>query len=129
MIALKSSESKIGLNVLNRSCASAFGIIAATPKGRTATRATPRDSFDHQRVADWAVRNCLGRIRISCGFLHLASVPRRTNDANKSALKFQPEPIQRYSNDNNQNGTKNEYRFDFPKQGLGELVNLRGSHG
>ena len=69
------------------------------------------------------------RIRISGGFLRLASLASRTNDANESALSFQPEPHQRYSNDNDQNRAKNEYRFDFPKQGLGELVNLRGSHG
>src|SRR5438477_215871 len=27
-----------------------------------------------------------------------------------------------------QNGANDDYRFDFPKQGLSELVNLRGSH-
>jgi hypothetical protein len=58
----------------------------------------------------------------------LASVPRRTNGANETALKFQPEPIQWYSNDNDQNGANDDYRFDFPKQGLGKLVNLHGSH-
>src|SRR5712691_9423577 len=31
------------------------------------------------------------RIRISCGFLHLASLASRTNDANESALSFQPD--------------------------------------
>ena len=62
------------------------------------------------------------------GSLRSAFFPRRTNGANETALSFQPEPIQRYSNDKNQNGATDDYRFGFPKQGLGELVNLRGSH-
>ena len=74
------------------------------------------------------MRNCLGRIGIGRGFLRLAFLPRRTNDANETALSFQPEPIQRDSNDQNQNGANNDYRFDSPKQGLSELVNLCGSH-
>jgi len=43
-------------------------------------------------------------------------------------LSFQPEPIQRYSNDKDQNGANNDYRFDFPKQCLSELVGLRDEH-
>ena len=82
MIALKSSESKAGLNVLNRSRASTLGIIAATPKARTRTHTSARKPLYHQRVANGTVRNCLGRIRISCGFLRLASLASRTDDAN-----------------------------------------------
>jgi hypothetical protein len=65
---------------------------------------------------------------IGRGLLRLAFVSRRTNDANETALSFQPEPIQRYSNDNDQNRANNEYRFDFPKEGLSELVVLRNEH-
>jgi len=113
---------------LNRARASAFRIIAATPKGRTRARAASRESFHHSRIADWAVRNCLGRIYIGRGLLRLASRGSRTNDANESALNFQPDPIQRYSNEKDQNGANNDYRFDFPKQRLSELVGLRNQH-
>ena len=115
MIALKSSESKASFNVLNRARAVTLRIIAATPKARTRTHTAARKPLYHQRVANGTVRNCLGRIRISCGFLRLASLASRTNDANETALSFQPEPIQRYSNDNDQNRADNEYRFGFPK--------------
>ena len=91
MIALKSSESKASFNVLNRSRASTLGMIAATPKARTRTHTAARKPLYHQRVANGTVRNCLGRICISCGFLDLASLPRRTNDANETALSFQPD--------------------------------------
>jgi hypothetical protein len=53
----------------------------------------------------------------------------RTNAADKSALRFQLEPIQWYPNDQNQNGANNDYGFGFPKQRLGELLDLRNEHG
>src|SRR2546430_15627494 len=116
-MALKPSESKTGLDVLNRSRTSTLRIIAATPKSRTSRGAAPRNSFQHWRVANRTVRNHINGIGGGRRFLHLASVPRRTNGANESALKFQPEPIQWYPNDQNQNGANDNYRFDFPKQG------------
>jgi len=100
---------------LNRSRASTLGIIAATPKARTRTHTAARKPLYHQRVANGTVRKSFRRIGISRGLLRLASLPRRTNEANKSALKFQPEPIQWYPNDQNQNGANDDYRFDFPK--------------
>jgi hypothetical protein len=115
MIALKSSESKASFNVLVRSRASASGIIAATPKARTRIHTASRKPLYHQRVANGTMRNRLGRIRISCAFLRLAPLASRTNDANETALSFQSEPIQRYSNDNDQDRADNEYRFDFAK--------------
>jgi hypothetical protein len=99
----------------NRSRASALGIIGTTPKARTRTGSAARKPLYHQSVANGTVRSCFGQIRISCGFLHLASLASRTNDANETALSFQPEPIQRYSNDNDQNRADNEYRFGFAK--------------
>jgi hypothetical protein len=97
-------------------------------KARTRTHTAARKPLYHQRVAYGTVRNCFRGIGTNRGSLRSAFVPGRTNDANETALSFQPEPIQRYSNDNDQNRADNEYRFGFPKQGLGELVNLRGSH-
>src|SRR5439155_23957207 len=99
-----------------------------TPERRTAARAASGESLHHQRVANGTMRNYLRQVGISCGFLRLASGPCGTDYVGERALQLQPEPHQRYSNDQNQNGAKNEYRLDFPKEGLGELVNLRGSH-
>ena len=127
VLRCKTADARLTVQ-LNRSRAVTLRIIAATPKGRTAPRAAPRDSFHHQRIADWTMRNRLKRIRISRGLLRLAFLPRRTNDANESALKLQPEPVQGYSKDENQNGANNDYRFDSSKQGLSELVNLRNEH-
>ncbi len=62
------------------------------------------------------------------GSLRSAFFPRGTNEANETALSFQPEPIQWYPNDKDQNGATDDYRFGFPKQGLSELVNLRNGH-
>jgi hypothetical protein len=47
-------------------------------KARTRTHTAARKPLYHQRVANGTVRNCLGRIGISCGFLFLASLARRT---------------------------------------------------
>ena len=113
---------------LNRSRASTPGVLAATPERRTRLHTAARKPLYHQRVANGTVRNCLGRFGIDRGLLRLAFVSRRTNHADETALSFQPEPIQWESNDQNQNGANDHYRFGFPKQGLGELVNLRGSH-
>jgi hypothetical protein len=115
MIALKSSESKASFNVLVRSRASTLGIIAATPKARTRTHTAARKSLYRERIANGTVRNCFRRIGTNRGSLRSAFFPRRTNDANETALSFQPEPIQRYSNDNDQNRADNEYRFGFAK--------------
>ena len=46
----------------------------------------------------------------------------------ETALKFQPEPIQWYSNDQDQNGANDDYPFDLPEH-LIELVRLRDGHG
>jgi hypothetical protein len=100
---------------LNRSGPVTLRIFTATPKTRTATRTAPRESFDHQRIANWTVWDCLKRIRISHGLRCLASLPSRSNDANESVFKFQPEPVQWYSNNQNQNGANDDYRFGFPK--------------
>ena len=115
MIAFKSSESKADLDVLDRSRASAFGIIGATPKARTRTHTAARKPLFHQRVANGTVRNCLRQVGISCGFLRLAPGPCGTDYVGESALQFQPEPIQWYPNDQNENGANDDYRFDFPK--------------
>ncbi len=76
---------------LNHLRTSAFAIIATTPKARTRTHTAARKPLYHQRVANGTVRNCLGRIDLSCGFLRLASFASRTNDANQTALSFQPD--------------------------------------
>jgi hypothetical protein len=46
----------------------------------------------------------------------------------ETALKFQPEPIQWYSNDDGQNGENDDYLFDLPEH-LTELIRLRDGHG
>ena len=112
---------------LNRSRTSTLGIIAATPKARTRTRTAARKPLYHQRVANGTVRNCLGRIGNSCGLLRLPSATGGTNRADQGALKFKPEPIQWYSNDDDQNGANDDYPFDF-REHLTELIGLRDGH-
>lgn len=126
MIALKSSESKASFNVLVRSCASTLGIVAATPKARSRTHTAPRKPLCHQRAANGTVRNCIGRIGIDRGLLRLAFVSRRTNDANETPLSFQPEPIQRYSNDNGQNGAMST--DSVPPHPSKQILRLRVSY-
>lgn len=45
----------------------------------------------------------------------------------ETALKPQPEPIQWYSNDDDQNGENDDYPSDLPEH-LTELIRLRDGH-
>ena len=74
------------------------------------------------------MRNGLRCIRISGELLRLASGPRGTNRVDEGALEFQPEPIQWYSNDNDQNGANDDYPFDL-REHLTELIRLCDGHG
>jgi hypothetical protein len=105
-----------------------LGIIAATEKRGTSVGAAASHSLYHQRIANRTVRQRLRRVVNRRKALRLALAACRANAADKSALSFQLEPLQRNSNNENQNGADDDYRFDFPKQGLGELLDLRNQH-
>jgi hypothetical protein len=92
MIALKSSESKAGLEVLKfLACLSRDNCYS--PRTRTRARAASRHSLHHQCIADWTVRSSRRFISVRSRIYRLASGSRRTDCADETALKFQPEPI------------------------------------